>query len=1124
MKGVGGMTFAHLQISTAYSLLSSTISIQGLVEQAKKLKYTALAITDRNTLYGVLPFYQACTKLNIKPIIGMTADIESNDEETSHPVILLAEDNDGYKNLLKISSAIKTQSKEMISWKWLRAYSKGLIAITPGRQGEIEQLLLQGNREEAMIIANRYKEVFAESFYLSVQNHRDNTDVHLQNQIKMISQELHIPIIATNDVRYIEKEDAFAYECLTAIRDGVKLAGSEQKERGQPEYYLKSKEEMSELFSDIPEALENTLKIVEICNVMVETKQQLLPKYPLSEGISAMQKLKELCEMGLKERCLDNNTHYHKRLDYELNVINRMGFNDYFLIVWDFMKYAREHNILTGPGRGSAAGSLVAYVLGITDVDPMEYQLLFERFLNPERISMPDIDIDFPDNRRDEVIEYVVNKYGKNKVAQIITFGTLGAKAAMRDTARVFGFTSKEMEQISRVIPSKLGITLKQAYTESEGFRAFITASKHNKQLYETALKLEGLPRHASTHAAGIVMSEQPLVHLIPLQGGQAGSYLTQFPMEDLEEIGLLKMDFLGLRNLTLLERITKSIEISTGEKLNVKQLPLADEKTFELLRKGETTGIFQLESDGMRKVLRELQPTEFEDIVAVNALYRPGPMENIPDYIARKHGRKPVEYPHPDLQSILEVTYGVIVYQEQIMKIAAKMAGYSLGEADLLRKAVSKKNKEVLDREREHFVHGSIKKGYEESIANETYDLVVRFANYGFNRSHAVAYSMIAWQLAYLKAQYPEHFMAALLTSAIGNEDKITKYMAEAKQMGLHILPPSINSSHYPFKVEKNGIRYSLAAIKGIGSTVLKEIIQVRRTKTYQDLFDFSLRVSHKTINRKVLEALVYSGSFDEFGKDRAVLLATLDVALEHAELMKPSESGTDLFEEEEMFQLKPKYVEVEPLELADKLFYEKEATGVYISAHPTSAYVDLFQSVNHQYLHELKPGQRNVLAGVYITYAKTIRTKKGEVMAFIRMSDATGEMDGVVFPETYRRYSSICNAGEILLITGNVEDRAENRQFIIQKMQKPEELRERNKLSNPTLYLKVPLELHHPEKLNALRDVLTSYQGNVAVVLHYEATKQTIKLSSNDWVNASEACLEDLRHLLGANCVILK
>ncbi|MEK3890408.1 DNA polymerase III subunit alpha [Bacillus sp. FSL K6-3431] len=1112
------MTFVHLQISTAFSLLSSTISIPKLVEQAKKLNYTALSITDRNTLYGVLPFYQACTKAKIKPIIGMSADVESDNEGLCHPIILLAKNNEGYKNLLKISSAIKTHPKEMISLKWLRAYSSGLIAMTPGLRGEIEQFFLQDKKEDAIQTALKYKEIFGESFYLSLQNQGIVTNVNVIAQMREISEELNIPLAATNDVRYLEKADAFAYECLTAIRDGEKLADKDQIESVPPEFYLKSQEEMSVLFTDIPEALSNTVEIVERCNVMVETHQQLLPKYPLPSGELSVDTLKRLCLTEIEKRCPTDDKRYLERLHFELDVINKMGFNDYFLIVWDFMKYAREQEILTGPGRGSAAGSLVAYVLGITDVDPIAYHLLFERFLNPERISMPDIDIDFPDHRRDEVIEYVVKKYGKDKVAQIITFGTLAAKAAMRDTARVFGFNTKEMEQISKLIPTKLGITLAQAYKESPGLREFIATSDHNKKLYETALKLEGLPRHTSTHAAGVVMSEQPLVSLIPLQGGHAGSYLTQFPMEDLEEIGLLKMDFLGLRNLTLLERIVKSIQISTGKKLNIKGIPLADEKTFELLRSGETTGVFQLESEGMRKVLQELKPTEFEDIVAVNALYRPGPMENIPDYIARKHGVKPVLFPHPDLRSILEVTYGVIVYQEQIMQIAAKMAGYSLGEADLLRKAVSKKSKEVLDREREHFVTGALKTGYEESKANETYDLIVRFANYGFNRSHSVAYSMIAWQLAYLKANYPEHFMAALLTSVIGNEDKIATYMAEAKQMGLLILPPSINSSHYPFKVEKDGIRYSLAAIKGIGATALKEIIQVRKTKSFQDLFGFCLRVSQKVINRKNLEALVHSGCFDEFGKDRAVLLATLDVALEHAELMKPSETGTDLFAEEEMFQLKPRYVEVEAIGLADKLFYEKQATGVYISAHPVSAYEDYFHNHGCQSLHVLKPNQRNVSAGVYITYVKTIRTKKGDVMAFIRMSDASDEIEGVVFPDVYRRHSSICKIGETLLITGNIETREEKRQFLIQKMQKPEK-----KISSLTLFLKIPKELHQPDKLNKLHDLLKVHSGTTAVVLHYEATKQTIRLSS-DWVNPSEICIDDLRKLLGADCVILK
>ena len=525
------MNYAHLQVSTAFSLLSSTISIPALIEQAKKMKFSALAITDRNVLYGVLPFYQGCVKAGIKPIIGMTADVENDESETHYPVVLLAKNNDGYKNLMKISSAIKTQQQEKISWKWLRAYSAGLIALSPGLKGEVEQLLFAGEKEKAAAAANRYLTVFGkDSFYLSLQNHNTAESSSMLETLKGFAKENDFPVIATNDVRYLKKDDSFAYKCITAIRDGSKLEEDEHKDQLLSEYYLKSQREMAELFADIPEALENTLKIVERCNVMIETNKELLPKFPLSDGVSATEKLRELCIQGLNERCDDPNQQYFERLNYELGVIGRMGFNDYFLIVWDFMKYARDHGILTGPGRGSAAGSLVAYVLGITDVDPIEYGLLFERFLNPERISMPDIDIDFPDHRRDEVIEYVMTKYGKLHVAQILTFGTLAAKAAMRDTARAFGMSMREMEQLSSFIPSKLGISLQQAYKESERLREFVDSSSKNKKLYETALKLEGLPRHTSTHAAGVIISGGPLVNLIPIQGGINGHIFNPIP------------------------------------------------------------------------------------------------------------------------------------------------------------------------------------------------------------------------------------------------------------------------------------------------------------------------------------------------------------------------------------------------------------------------------------------------------------------------------------------------------------------------------------------------------------------------------------------------------------------
>ncbi|MBW8351444.1 DNA polymerase III subunit alpha [Bacillus sp. IITD106] len=1114
------MIFSHLQISTAYSLLSSTISIPSLVEKAKEYNYSALAITDHHALYGVLPFYKACVKANIKPIIGMIAEVKSEESNETHSLVLLAKTNRGYKNLLKISSYIKTSHEEHISLIKLQSLTSGLIGMTAGREGEIGQLIYEGKISEAAAKIKLFGDLFEQdSFYITLQHFGMAEDESLNKTIHSIAEKINIPIVATNNVRFLEKQDAFAYTCLKAIRDGEKLSNYEEPTGEESEYYFKSQQEMAELFSNMPEALENTLKIVEQCNVMIETNQELLPKYPISEGENAEELLKRLCFSGLKARIAHSDQRYIDRLNYELKIIGKMGFNDYFLIVWDFMKFSREQSILTGPGRGSAAGSLVAYVLGITDVDPIEHGLLFERFLNPERVSMPDIDIDFPDHRRDEVIEYVMNKYGKLHVAQIITFGTFATKAAIRDTARVFGMNSREMDQLSRLIPSRFGSNLEQAFKESEGLQAFVNESDLNRKLYETALKIEGLPRHTSTHAAGVIISEKPLTDTIPIQGGETGTYLTQFPMEDLEEIGLLKMDFLGLRNLSLLERVIKSIDRQTGKKIYPKEIPFHDEKTFNMLKKGDTTGIFQLESEGMRKVLRELGPTEFEDIVAVNALYRPGPMENIPEYIARKHGKKQVQFLHPDLKPILELTYGVIVYQEQIMQIASVMAGFTLGEADLLRRAVSKKKKEVLDRERKHFVEGALKKGYDEKLANATYDLIVRFANYGFNRSHAVAYSVISWQLSYLKANFPKDFMAALLTSVIGNEDKIAEYISEVKHMGIKVLPPSVNHSHYPFIAEKGGIRFSLAAIRGIGVSTLKEMIKVRNVKPFKDLFDFCLRVPQRAVNRKNLEALVHAGAFDEFGYDRAVLLATLDVAMEHAELMRPSEESMDLFEEDEMFRIQPKYIEVEPISSTDKLLLEKLALGLYISDHPVTMYSDRFLSAGTIPLIELKPNQRKISVGVYITSVKTIRTKKGDLMAFLKLSDPTEDIEAVVFPETYKRFALICKEGEIVLVSGNIESRDGNLQFIIQQMQLAKDLKE-----PATLYLKISAEMHSKETLHSLHEIIRKHKGETAIVLYYETTRKTIKLSKNDWIEPTSTALNEIRNLLGHHCVILK
>lgn len=1125
MEGVTKMSFIHLHVYSAYSLLTSTASVHELIDKAKEKGFKAIALTDRNVMHGTIEFYKQCIKNNIQPIIGLTVDVESEIvKEESFPLVLLAENEKGFKNLLKISSAVQTKAANGIPFKWLKHYAEGLIAITPGIEGEIEQNLLSDQQEQAVEIIEKLQTIFGkESFFLGVQNHQLEKEKTVIKRIQSIAEERKIPLVATNRVYYIEQDDMFAQECLVAIKNGDKLQDEHRERLESDQFYLKTAKEMIETFPDMPQALENSITIAKRCMVNIELNKTYLPEFPTENGQPAEKYLEMLCQKGLKERFDAPDQEHFDRLSYELSVINSMKFSNYFLIVWDFMRYARENGILTGPGRGSAAGSLVAYVLYITDVDPLSHHLLFERFLNPERISMPDIDIDFPDHRRDEVIEYVAKKYGELHVAQIVTFGTLAAKAAIRDVGRAFGLNTKELEQLSRRIPARLGINLKDAYKESQSLRAFVDESSINRKLYETALKLEGLPRHTSTHAAGVVISEKQLIELIPIQKGHNHVYLTQYSMEHLEEIGLLKMDFLGLRNLSLIESIVSSIQRKTGRKVDIKTIPLNDEKTFELLARGETTGIFQLESEGMRKVLSRLKPSRFEDIVAVNALYRPGPMENIPLFIDRKHGRQAVEYPHKDLEHILENTYGVIVYQEQIMQIASKMAGFSLGEADLLRRAVGKKQKDVLDRERTHFVQGALKKGYDAALANDIYDLIVRFANYGFNRSHAVAYSLIAYQLAYLKANYPLYFMAGLLTSAIGNETKIAQYILETKQKDIDILPPSVNYSGFSFQVEKTGIRFSLAAIKSVGAAALREVFSARKNKKFEDLFDFCTRVSPKAINRKTLEVLVHSGSFDEFKEDRAVLLASLDVALEHAQLFKVDESSqVELFLDE--FQLKPKYVQVDPIRLEDKLLFEKEALGFYLSDHPISVFEKRLKQAGAFGLFELSAEHKRAAAGVYITSSRKIRTKKGDSMSFLNVSDSSGEMEAVAFPVVYKKYAHLLDNGKFALIEGKVEERDAKLQFIIQHVTEIETWLNMKAKQEPILYLKIVEEKQDEQSLNQLKQIFKDNNGKTKVVLHYEASKKTIRLGNEFKIQPSSKLMNLLSDFLGRDNVVLK
>ncbi|WP_442595440.1 DNA polymerase III subunit alpha [Neobacillus sp. D3-1R] len=1118
------MSFIHLHVYSAYSLLSSTIQVEQLVKEAKAKGFPALALTDRNVMYGTIPFYKECLKHGIKPILGLTADV-LNEKDESFPFVLLAKNEKGFHNLLKISSVIKTKSPTGIPIKWLKHYQEGLIVISPGIEGEIETHLLNENYSDAKTAVEKYIKIFGkDDFYLSIQDHLLLEEKRIHKSLMDLAKSTGIKTVATNQVYYLHQNDALAQECLLAIKNGDKLQDDHREKLGSDQYYFKSRQEMVELLSGYPDSLENTIQIVEKCNVRITLENRHLPKFPTEGSKTADSLLEEVCLKGLNSRQIGSNPIYLERLNYEMAIIRKMRFSDYFLIVWDFMRFAREKGILTGPGRGSAAGSLVAYVLQITDVDPIEHELLFERFLNPERVSMPDIDIDFPDHSRDEVIHYVAKKYGELHVAQIVTFGTLAAKAALRDVSRAFGFNPKELDQISKLIPSRLGITLETAYQESESLRKFVKENSLHEKLFHTALKIEGLPRHTSTHAAGIVISEEPLVNVIPIQSGSQEVFLTQYSMEYLEDVGLLKMDFLGLRNLTFMESILKNIHRVTGEKIDIRSIPLNDSKVFDLLSNGDTTGIFQLESEGMRKVLMRLKPSQFEDIVAVNALYRPGPMENIPQFIERKHGIQPIVYPNTDLQPILEKTYGVIVYQEQIMQIASKMAGFSLGEADLLRRAVAKKKKEILDEEREHFVSGARKRGYTLEVSNEIYDLIVRFADYGFNRSHAVAYSLISYQLAYLKAHYPLFFMTSLLTSAIGNDSKIAQYIREVKQMDFKVLPPSINYSGYSFHVDNGAIRYSLAGIKGIGATVLKEIFQKRKIKRFEDLFDFCMRVSTKIINRKVLESLVHSGSFDEFGMDRSTYLASLDVAMEHSQLVNPDDTAQiDFFSEEEFF-LKPKYVEIEPLPIEEKLRFEKDVLGIYLSDHPLSINEKDLALTGAIPLMNIKDNAKSVSVGIYINDIKKIRTKKGEPMAFLTISDSTGEMEAVVFPKVYNKIMSDLKQGNILVVSGKVEQRTDLSQLIIQDAVNMEEWLETNKRFKATLYLKLKESKQSVEELQKLKALFRQNKGDTNIILFYEGLKKTVLLEDAYHINPTKQLIQKLKEFLGEENVILK
>ncbi|MEI7024773.1 DNA polymerase III subunit alpha [Paenibacillus sp. y28] len=1070
--------FVHLHVHSEYSLLDGASRITELTDQAAKLGMRSLALTDHGVMYGVVAFYKACRERGIKPILGceiyFTAgsmtDKASRQDQPIYHLILLAKNEQGYRNLMKICSEAQLKGfhyKPRADIELLRRYAEGIICLSSCMSGEVSRHLLHGRQEEALAAALKYRELYGDDFYLELQDHGLLDQKKVMQGMIQLSKETGIPIVATNDVHYVHPGDHEMQDCLICIGTGKTMEEKDRMKIQTDQLYLKSGEDMARLFAHVPEAITRTEEIAAKVTLELEFGRSVLPSFrPVPEGLTAQSYLLQLCETGLHQRYASKpewqeepfRAEVTDRLHYELGVIGRMGFDDYFLIVWDFVRYAHEKGIVTGPGRGSSAGSLVAYVLRITDVDPIKYRLLFERFLNPERISMPDIDIDFSDVRRDEVIEYVARKYGAEHVAQIITFGTMAAKAAVRDVGRVMNVPYGEVDKAAKLIPNHLGITIEDALKLSPELRQQCERQPKTAELIRMAMKVEGMPRHASTHAAGVVISREPLTNYVPLQEGTEQTALTQYSMEHLEAIGLLKMDFLGLRYLSIIERTLDWVEQESGNRIDFHQVPDDDPKTYELLSRGDTTGIFQLESAGMRRVLKELRPSAFEDIISVLALYRPGPMEFIPKYIQAKHGLAEVEYPHPSLEPILSDTYGIIVYQEQIMQIASRMAGFSLGEADLLRRAVSKKKREVLDEQRAAFVRGSLRQGYAEAEANHVYDMIVRFADYGFPRAHATAYGVLAFQTAYLKAHYPVQFMASMLASVMGNHRKIAEYVDECRRMKIPVLPPDVNESGIYFTPAagagagleeheresaagpagsgKRAIRFGLAAIKNVGAHAMESIIRERGERPYEGLLDFCRRVDLRVCNKRVLESLIQGGAMDTFEGHRKQLLAVLEETLEAAVKWKKDRDDLQLhlfgFTEDVHWSMP--LPELTPYTTTQQLELEKELLGLYISGHPLDAYEEAVERMETDQIHLLAEAEEgaDVLVPGLVLSVKSIVTKKGQAMAFMELENRVAKAEVVLFPELWKTAGAIVQKGALLLVRGKLQHQEEEVKLI--------------------------------------------------------------------------------------------
>ena len=1134
--------FVHLHTHTAYSLLDGACRIEKLIEEAKKHNQSALAITDHGVMYGVVDFYKEAKKQGIKPIIGCEMYIaertlyekEFSYDSKRYHVILLAKNNTGYQNLIKLVSISHTEGfyvKPRIDKPTLRKYSEGLICLSACIAGEIPRAVLNNDIQQAKLLVEEYISIFGkENFFLEMQNHGIKEEMQVNAQFVNFAREYGVGIVATNDVHYVAKKDARYQDILMCIQMGKKESETDRMKFETDEMYLKSSEEMTELFKNLPQAIENTVKIAEMCNVELEFGKYHLPEFKLPPEIDHFDYLKRLCFDGLKKR-YENYSDHLERLKYEVNVINDMGFTDYFLIVWDFVKYAKDNGIYVGPGRGSAAGSLVSYCLDITTIDPIKYNLIFERFLNPARITMPDIDMDFCIERRGDVINYVREKYGNNNVAQIITFGTLSARSVIRDVGRVISVPYADVDVIAKMIPASPGQTIENALKDNQRLRDKYNSDPKVKELIDIAKELEGLPRHASTHAAGVVITRKEVSDYVPLALSD-DQPVTQYVMTTLEELGLLKMDFLGLRNLTVIKNTVNNIKLCNGIDLDINKIDMNRKEVYSLIASGNTDGVFQLESAGMKNFMRELKPSCMEDIIAGIALYRPGPADSIPKYIESKNNHNKISYKHPMLQPILESTYGCIVYQEQVMQIVQTMAGYSLGRADVLRKAMGKKKPEVILKEKNAFIYGdgevcgAVKSGVPEDVAESIFNDLSDFGMYAFNKSHAAAYAIVAYQTAYLKTFHKVEFMAALMSSQINNTDKLNEYILQLPKMGIKLLPVDVNKSYADFTPEDNGIRYGMTAIKNVGRNFAENIIK-NRGEGYTTLKGFCLKNSDDGINKRALEFLIKAGALDRVGKGtRSQYLAIYEQVVDDtSSSSRYNFSGQVTFLSDD--ELEDDLPKIQPFSSEYTLMLEKEAMGVYLSGHPLDEYAEtikkysttnvanIINSFDGSGTGNIVDGQEVKLCGI-ITSVNIKFTKNSARMAFVQFEDLSGSLEVVVFPAVFSAHEKIVAEGSKVYISGKVDGDEEGMPKIL-----ADNIRILKLPSNKKAYIKIPSGKEN--KTETVKELLKIYSGDVPVFLYMESEDKYYAADNSYWIEPSEALERHLKKCLGEECQLI-